>query len=80
MAKFMNNFVVNIGKSVEQKIPTVDKHYSFVLDKSNRYSITLNPCSTNEILKNLIHPNPLIHLVFQQASSKIIKMSLLTPS
>lgn len=49
MAHVMNNFVVNIGKSVEEKIPRVEKHFSFFLDEPNRYSITLNPCSTNEI-------------------------------
>jgi len=49
MANTMNSFFVNIGKSVEEKIPEVPKSISDYLGEPNRYSITLNPCTENEI-------------------------------
>ena len=49
MADAMNNFFVNIGKSVEEKIPLGNKQFSDYLGEPNRYSITLNYCTTDEI-------------------------------
>ena len=45
----MNNFFVNIGKTVEAKIPHVDKLFSDFLGEPNEYSITLNDCTSVEI-------------------------------
>ena len=49
MANSMNSFFVNIGKSVEEKIPEVPTPITDYLGEPNRYSITLNPCTENEI-------------------------------
>ena len=49
MANTMNNFFVNIGKTVEAKIPHVDKLFSDFLGEPNEYSITLNDCTSVEI-------------------------------
>ena len=45
----MNDFFVNIGKTVEEKIPRINKPIKDYLGEPNRYCITLNPCSENEI-------------------------------
>ena len=45
----MNSFFVNLAKSVEEKIPQTSKPISDYLGEPNRYCITLNPCTENEI-------------------------------
>ena len=49
MANAMNNFFVNIGKTVEGKIPQGNKRFSDFLGDSNRFIITLNYCTSDEI-------------------------------
>ena len=49
MANAMNNFFINIGRSVENKIPQSNKLFNEYLGEPNRYSITLNDCTTAEI-------------------------------
>ena len=49
MAGVMNSFFVNIGKSVENKIPQANKPFTHYIGEPNRYCITLNPCMENEI-------------------------------
>ena len=49
MASSINNFFVNIGKSVDQKIPQSNKIFSDFLGDMNPYCITLNPCTDAEI-------------------------------
>ena len=49
MASSINSFFVNIGKSVDQKIPQCNKRFSDFLGDMNPYCITLNPCTVVEI-------------------------------
>ena len=49
MASSINSFFVNIGKSVDQKIPQCNKRFSDFLGDMNPYCITLNPCTFVEI-------------------------------
>ena len=53
----MNNFFVNIGKTVEEKIPHVSKSFSSYLGNRNDFSIVLNPCTNDEISKYLCNLN-----------------------
>jgi len=53
MASAINDFFVNIGKSVDQKIPASIKSFSDYLGESNNFCITLNPCTDIEV-KELI--------------------------
>ena len=47
----MNDFFVNIGKSVDQKIPDSSKSFSNYLGECNNFCITLNPCTDIEMNK-----------------------------
>ena len=49
----MNHFFVNIGKSIEEKIPKVDTSFSSYLVHPNNCVISLNQCNLTEI-KTLI--------------------------
>ena len=49
MANVMNDFYVNIGNSIEDKIPQGSKPPLHYMGEPNRYCITLNPCSYAEI-------------------------------
>ena len=49
MSNTMNSFFVNIGKSVEEKIPRSNKPITDYLGQPNRYCISLNPCTEYEI-------------------------------
>ena len=49
MASSINSFFVNIGKSVDQKIPQSNKRFSDFLGDMNPYCITLNTCTDAEI-------------------------------
>ena len=51
MADTINNFYVNIGKSVEQKIPRGSHFFGNYLQDRNIYNITLNPCTVEEVSK-----------------------------
>ncbi len=51
IADTINKFYVNIGKSVEQKIPKVDRSFLYYLRNRNPYNIVLNPCSAEEVRK-----------------------------
>ena len=51
MANTMNNFFVGIRKSVEEKIPCVNKSFSEYMSDQNSFSIFLNPCTPAEIKK-----------------------------
>ena len=51
MASAMNDFFVNIGKSVDQKIPDSSKSFSNYLGECNNFCITLNPCTDIEMNK-----------------------------
>ena len=50
MAESLNDFFVNIGSSVEAKIPKSPKHFSSFLCSANNKSIFLTPCTSTEIL------------------------------
>ena len=50
MAESLNDFFVNIGSSVEAKIPKSQKHFSSFLCSANNKSIFLTPCTSTEIL------------------------------
>lgn len=54
IADCMNHFFVNIGKSVEEKIPNVDTSFSSYLAHPNNCVINLNQCNMAEIKKNYI--------------------------
>ena len=58
IADAMNNFFVNIGRSVEEKVPLVTRSYSHYLTEPNLYSITLNPCTNEEIRGFIDKLNP----------------------
>ena len=49
MANVMNNFFVNIGKTVESKIPQGKRLFTDFLGDRNEVSITLNDCTPAEI-------------------------------
>ena len=51
MADMLNNFYVNIGKTVEEKIPKGNKTFLHYLSDRNSYNIVLNPCTIEEIKK-----------------------------
>ncbi len=51
IADTMNNFYVNIGKSIDKKIPKGDKPFSHYLHNRNLYDIILNPCTNDEVRK-----------------------------
>ena len=50
MAESLNDFFVNIGSSVEAKIPKSQKLFSSFLCSANNKSIFLTPCTSTEIL------------------------------
>ena len=50
MAEPLNDFFVNIGSSVEAKIPKSKRSFVSYLGDSNHKSICLQPCSPTEIL------------------------------
>ena len=50
MAESLNDFFVNIGSSVDAKIPKSQKHFSSFLNSANNKSIFLNPCTPTELL------------------------------
>ena len=49
MASSINDFFVNIGKSVDQKIPNSQNPFSHYLGEQNNMCITLNPCNRIEM-------------------------------
>ena len=49
MADTINKLYVNIGKTVEEKIPQGNKTFSYYLRNRNSFNIVLNPCTTEEI-------------------------------
>ena len=49
MAESLNDFFVNIGASVEAKIPQSKKHFSSYLVNPNNKSIFVNPCTEYEL-------------------------------
>ena len=51
MAETINRFYINIGKTVEEKIPKGNKTYLNYLEDRNAFNIVLNPCTTEEINK-----------------------------
>ena len=51
MADILNKFYVNIGKTVEEKIPKGNKNFLHYLTDRNAFNIVLNPCTTEEINK-----------------------------
>ena len=51
MAALLNKFYVNIGKTVEEKIPKVNKTLLHYLSDRNTFNIVLNLCSIEEIRK-----------------------------
>ncbi len=51
IADCMNSFFVNIGKTVEEKIPNVETPFSSFLSHPNNCVININPCSHVEIGK-----------------------------
>ena len=51
IADALNTFYVNIGKSVEQKIPKGKTQFSNYLHNRNIFKIVLNPCTHEEVSK-----------------------------
>ena len=51
MAGILNKFYVNIGKTVEEKIPNGNKTFLHYLADRNAFNIILNPCTFEEIKK-----------------------------
>ena len=51
MAESLNDFFVNIGSSVEAKIPKSQRHFSSFLGSPNNKSIFLKPCTAIEVLE-----------------------------
>ena len=51
IANALNNFYVNIGRSVEEKIPKGKTPFSNYLRNRNIFSITLNSCTHDEVRK-----------------------------
>ena len=51
MADIINNFYINIGKNVEEKIPKANKTFLHYLSNRNPFNIILNPCTNEEIKK-----------------------------
>ena len=49
MAESMNDFFVNVGNTVEAKIPQGDNHFSKFLKNTNPKSIFLNPVDNSEV-------------------------------
>ena len=49
MADILNRFYVNIGKTVEEKIPKCKKTFLHYLTDRNAYNIVINPCTNEEI-------------------------------
>ena len=50
MAESLNDFFVNIGSSVESKIPQSKRSFSYYLRNANNKSIFLKPCTNIEVL------------------------------
>ena len=50
MTKALNDFFVNIGNMVEQKIPQGNKHYVSYMDERVLNSFFIAPVETNEII------------------------------
>ena len=53
----MNNFFVNIGKSVEAKIPHGNKLFTDFLGDHNKICLTLNDCTSAEIGESIDNLN-----------------------
>ena len=51
IADALNTFYINIGKSVEQKIPKGKTPFSSYLSNRNIVNIVLNPCTHEEVSK-----------------------------
>ena len=51
IADALNSFYINIGKSVEQKIPKGKTPFSNYLSNRNIFNIVLNPCTHEEVSK-----------------------------
>ena len=51
MAETINKFYINIGKTVEEKIPKGNKTFLHYLVDRNAFNIILNPCTSEEIKK-----------------------------
>ena len=51
MVNTINKFYVNIGKSVEQKVPRKETQFSHYLNTKNNYNIVLHPCTEEEVRK-----------------------------
>ena len=49
MANTLNKFYVNIGKTIEDKIPHKGKSFDEYLHDKNNYSIAISFCSADEI-------------------------------
>ena len=49
IAKALNNYFVNIGPSIENKIPKAKSSFQTYLGDQNPVSLILNPCDTDEI-------------------------------
>ena len=46
IADILNNFYINIGENVEEKIPNGNKTFLHYLSDRNAFNIVLNPCTT----------------------------------
>ncbi len=58
MADLMNKFYVNIGKSIDDKIPKGPKLFHYYLENANPFNIVLNPCTPDEVKKYVSNLTP----------------------
>ena len=49
ISKTLNNYFVNVGPSIEKKIPKAKKSFQSYLTEPNPVDLILNPCDANEI-------------------------------
>ena len=57
MAKCFNEFFVNIGNTVEEKVPRVDTHFSEFLKDRNSNSFFIKPTDESEVKLMILQLN-----------------------
>ena len=75
-ANSFNAFFTNIGKETNNKIPSVDKHYSTYLRNSQQNSIFIEPVNELEVLKMVNKLKPKSSYGHDGISPKILKQTI----
>ena len=81
MADTINNFYVNIGESIDRKMPIVEKSFNQYLHNRNLYDIILNPCTNEEVRKYISNltvskasgPNSIPTSILKNYTDQLIK-------